>query len=283
MYRIALLISLVPLAFGVVAGCGDGSSTEAPAAVEVSPVVVEAQFTGDVACASCHADIVEAYSQTNHKRGFSRFKADEAIERFDVERVVYNEHRNVHYEVYVKGDTLYQREYREDVNGALVHELIQAADYVIGSGNATRSYLLENNGYLTEMPLTWYVERGYWDMSPGYTQANDRFSRKIILDCLTCHNAIPTHSPSTQNHFTDIPEGISCERCHGPASLHVDFWTANQSAEAPDVDTTIVNPAAPNPRPADVELPAMSPGRRCCLQGRARCHNLSQWTRAPRE
>ena len=203
----------------------------------------EAAFVGDASCSSCHAEITEAYAQTNHKRGFMRFNAEEAIERFDVERAVYNEARNLHYEVYLDGDTLYQREYREDLNGDLVHELIHPADYVIGSGNATRSYLMENNGFVTEMPVTWYVERGYWEMSPGYQEANDRFSRKIILDCLTCHNDAPAHSPSTQNHFADIPLGISCERCHGPASLHVEYWEEHKDGEAPD-EANIVNPAS---------------------------------------
>ena len=239
MRRLAKELTLIILVVCFNVGCGG----EAPAHVARETIVEEPEFIGDATCSTCHAGIAETYAQTNHKRGFGRFNAADAIEGFDVERIVYNEARNLHYEVFVDGDTLYQREFREDLNGDVIHERVEAADYVIGSGNATRSYLMENNGFLTEMPVTWYVEREYWEMSPGYQEANDRFGRKIILDCLTCHNAAPTHSPNTQNHFTEIPEGISCERCHGPASLHVGFWEQHPDTSIAGTDPTIVDPA----------------------------------------
>ena len=213
---------------------------DVPAAV---PVV--ATYVGDGACSSCHGDIAISYAQTNHKRGFARFESAEAIETFEGETTVYHEPRNLYYDVFTRGDTLFQREYRLDVNDNVIHELIEPADFVIGSGNATRSYLMERNGFVTEMPITWYVEREYWEMSPGYEEANDRFGRKIILDCMTCHTGIPTHSPFTQNHFTEVPLGISCERCHGPGGEHVAYWQ-NQPEGAglddQDYDQTIVNP-----------------------------------------
>lgn len=223
-------------------GCKKQSSEPEsyPDAATAEPAV---SYVGDNACQTCHAEVYDAYQLSNHKRGFTRFDLDHAPERFDINTTVYNELRNLHYDVFTSGDTLYQREYRIDDNGEVLHELVQAADYVIGSGNATRSYLMEENGLLTEMPVTWYVERAYWEMSPGYKEANDRFSRKIILECLTCHNAIPSHDPGTQNRYTQIPDGISCERCHGPASLHVAHWSERKREVLEEPDSTIVNPA----------------------------------------
>ena len=146
------------------------------------------------------------------------------------------------YTAFVRGDTLYQRETRPDTPG---WERVYAASHVVGSGNATRSYLMtvgdadSTAAYVTEMPLTWYVERSIWDLSPGYRDGNARFDRPITLDCLTCHNARPAHETS-QNFYTDVPLGISCERCHGPGSAHV---AAFESGGEP-TDTRIVNPAA---------------------------------------
>ena len=154
------------------------------------------------------------------------------------------------YQAFVRGDTLFQRETHPDVPG---YERTVAAAYVVGSGNATRSYLqavavpagdsTEAGEYLTQMPLTWYVERALWDLSPGYTQSNSRFERPIALECLTCHDARPGHEPS-QNFYTDVPLGISCERCHGPGSAHVEAFEVGGGA--PD-DTRIVNPADLSP------------------------------------
>ena len=100
--------------------------------------------------------------------------------------------------------------------------------------------------YYTEMPLTWYVERELWDLSPGYTQVNQRFDRPITLDCLTCHNGRPGHEPS-QNFFADVPLGITCERCHGPGSAHVSAFEAGGEPS----DSRIVNPAD---LPTDLQL-----------------------------
>ncbi len=57
---------------------------------------------------------------------------------------------------------------------------------------------------------------------------------------MTCHNSIPEHTPFTQNHYSDIPLGIGCERCHGPSSEHVERQLAGLDVH----DEEIVNPAA---------------------------------------
>ena len=203
-------------------------------------------YVGDGACQQCHADLAASYAQTGMGRSLSRFDPATAPERFgpDGAGPAVCADDGYCYRAFVRGDTLFQRETRPDTPG---YERTHAVDYVVGSGNATRSYLMAAGGtvdggphgeYLTEMPLTWYVERAIWDLSPGYEQRNQRFERPITLDCLTCHDARPGHEPS-QNFFTDVPLGISCERCHGPGSAHVAAFEAGGSPSDPQ----IVNPA----------------------------------------
>ena len=237
-YSITHILTRAFLFAIILAGCQPATPPETPPIVEVV-TQPGANYIGDASCAGCHEAIADTYSQTHHKTGFASFDADTAPESFDGITRVVDERRNLIYDVFLEGDSLKQRETRTDLNGEVIHELVYAADFVIGSGNATRSYLMQKNGFLTEMPVTWYVEKGIWDLSPGYRDANDRFSRKIILDCVTCHNGIPEHSPGTQNHYTDIPLGISCERCHGPASAHVAFWSAPESDRESDRDPLI--------------------------------------------
>ncbi len=187
--------------------------------------LAEAEYVGDAACAGCHADIAASYAQTNHARAVEPFDPATAPEAFDAagrSPAVYDPNLDLFYRAFVRGDTLFQREFRLDARGDTTHRRVHAAAYVIGSGHNTRSYLMQEGGYLTEMPLTWYVERGMWALSPGFEQVNTRFERPMTLECIACHNAIPEHTPGTQNHFGALPDGISCERCHGPASEHVE-------------------------------------------------------------
>jgi len=206
--------------------------TRSPAGPSVPAATTKA---GAASCASCHPGVVEHYRTTAHARSLSRFHPATAPETFE-DAVVCNEPSNLCYEAFVRDGRLYQREFRRDEKGRIVHEMTVQADYVIGSGNATRSYLMEENGYVTEMPLTWYVEAERWDMSPGYEASNDRFSRQINLECMTCHNATPSHTRFTQNHYTDVPLGISCQRCHARADEHAAFQTAGGSGADPIVE-----------------------------------------------
>jgi Tfp pilus assembly protein PilF len=66
-----------------------------------------------------------------------------------------------------------------------------------------------------ELPVSWYSENGgQFAMSPGYDRRDqDDFRRPVQEDCLFCHNAYPRKD-------TAYPEGIDCQRCHGPASDH---------------------------------------------------------------
>jgi len=198
-------------------------------------------YVGTEACSSCHADLTTSYLKTGMGQAVSLFDPETAVEQFQNGRspqVCSDD--GYCYQAVVRGDSLIQLETRPDDPG-YVRE--HAVSHVIGSGHATRSYLMEAGGgdegsYLTMMPLTWYVERAVWDLSPGYAQTNQRFDRAINLDCLTCHNGRPEHEPSL-NFYTDVPLGITCERCHGPGSAHVDAYLADDDP----ADSKIVNPA----------------------------------------
>ena len=234
------LPTFVTLVGLLLAGCRaapeGGEAGAAPAA--------EAAFAGDEACASCHADLYASYHRTGMGRSVSRFEPATAPERFGEDGrspAVYNERFDLYYEAFLRNDSLFQREYRLDGRGEVTHELTYPADYVVGSGNATRSYFMRAGGFVTEMPLTWYVERALWDMSPGYETSNSRFSRPATLECMTCHNGFPEHSAFTQNHYAELPLGITCERCHGPAADHVEARLAGAEPDGPD--PTVVNPA----------------------------------------
>ena len=214
-------------------------------------------FAGDAACVPCHGDVVDRYRDTNHSRSLSDFDPAGAPERFEgsslsgipanafPEGWIHSPVDGLLYQAALDGARLVQREVlmAEDGRG-VAHEVTFPADQVIGSGNQTRSYLMVRNGRVTQMPLTWYAQQARWDLSPGYAEANDRFSRPIILQCLACHGDLPRLEPHTQNVFGELPRAISCERCHGPGAEHMERRMAGDAPGDGDEggDPWIVNP-----------------------------------------
>ena len=98
--------------------------------------------------------------------------------------------------------------------------------YYIGSGVAGRSFGYVRDGFLFEAPVTWYAQTGSWDVSPGYaSDTASRWSRPIEPSCLFCHASQIRWREGTLNGYGDPAfgqDGVACERCHGPGSLHVE-------------------------------------------------------------
>lgn len=97
-------------------------------------------------------------------------------------------------------------------------------DYFIGSNAAGRTYARERDGYLFELPVTWYAQKGAWDASPGYEKDGEiRLTRAVEPTCLQCHASRVRPVLGTQNRYGDPPfleGGVGCERCHGAGSEH---------------------------------------------------------------
>lgn len=176
-------------------------------------------WVGSATCASCHSSIYQAYLQTPKGRSFYRLKPD-SLE--DLRHpLVYDPHKDFYYTARWEGDSFYIYEYRLR-NRDTVYLRREVAQYGIGSGHGTRSYLLYREGYLYQAPITWYSSAGKWDLSPGYENGhNSRFDREISPSCLYCHSSEFEPTPGSFNHYQKIGTFIGCEKCHGPGSEHV--------------------------------------------------------------
>jgi Tetratricopeptide repeat/Cytochrome c554 and c-prime len=165
-------------------------------------LLAAAAFVGSAACGSCHPKIAADYAKTPMARSSGR------VERLDPVRFTAGGHR-----------------YRIANNRLYFDQGDVPFDYFIGSNTAGRSYLFSREGYLFELPVTWYQQTRKWDASPGYEQESEvRLNRAIDPTCLACHASRLQPIYGTQNRYADPPfleGGVSCERCHGPGSEHV--------------------------------------------------------------
>jgi predicted CXXCH cytochrome family protein len=142
---------------------------------------------------------------------------------------------------------LFQRRHQVGFDKRETNTLELEAHYVVGSGNHARTFLHRTaSGRLVQLPVSWYAERGgFWEMSPGYDRpAHLDFRRVIDAGCMSCHNGYPRtrveDDPEGPRFGNSLPEGIDCQRCHGPGQRHIDAIARG------DVDggrRAIVNPA----------------------------------------
>ena len=141
-----------------------------------------------------------------------------------------------------RGGKYYQRRWQVGFDGKETSVDEKQVDFVIGSGNHARTYLhLTPQKTLPVLPLSWYAEKGgYWEMSPGYEQPDYPGSvRPVHYECMFCHNAYPKipvmeHAASPEMTFVEpLPEGIDCQRCHGPGQGHVDLTGSPSLHAAP--------------------------------------------------
>ncbi len=222
------------------------------------------EFVGKETCRSCHMDRYDTYILSEMGRSFKPARLSNSAARFEGIKPVYDATKDLYYLPFAKGDELFVTEYRL-ANRDTVYKRTEKIDYIVGSGHHTNSHMREENGYVYQIPVTWYVQEGRWDLPPGFHNGNNaRFDRAIQLECMTCHNARPTFVQGSENRFSMIPHGIDCESCHGPGELHTREMLAGNTVDTSKaIDYTIVNPRhLPLERQFDV-------CQRCHMQGAA--------------
>ncbi len=222
------------------------------------------KYVGIMACRQCHYDKYETFIETGMGKSFDHANKNKSSAKFNKHDVIYDKHLNLSYLPFWEGDSMKILEFRLKGKDT-TYRRVEAVDYIIGSGQHTNSHIMNTNGYLTQMPLTYYTQKGKWDLPPGFEAGfNSRFSRKIGLECMSCHNSLPDFVIGSENKFNDIPTGINCERCHGPGEIHVKEKTAGILVDTSTyIDYSIVNPAKLS---IDLQFDVC---QRCHLQGNA--------------
>ncbi|HEV2720326.1 MAG TPA: tetratricopeptide repeat protein [Thermoanaerobaculia bacterium] len=198
-----------------------------------------AMFVNDAQCTSCHQKIVHSYHDVGMSKSFYRPRQDDVIEDFSKLPFKHAKSGDVMDLRWRNGRLIFRR-----VNGASVFE--QPVDWILGSGHHARTYLYQTpNGELYQLPLAWYTQTKEWGMAPGYDRRDhEGVLRRARHECLFCHNAYPARA-APANYWSDqtlpatLPEGIGCQRCHGPGSEHVAL--ANAGADNSQVRAAIVN------------------------------------------
>lgn len=233
------------------------------------------EYVDSTQCAACHSEIFETYQRTGMGRSFFRPNSKNLVEDFKNKNTYYHGASDRYYTMIERDGRYFQRRHQLGPNGQPANVEEKEIAYVIGSGNHARTYLhLNAQKKLVELPIAWYSEDGgHWAMNPGYDRLDHQdFRRSVTLECMFCHNAYPQMKQDSDRSGGEavfegnIPQGIDCQRCHGPGSAHVNAaQTGNSNIEA--IRSAIVNPARLSSE-RNIEV---------CMQ----CHLESTSTRLP--
>jgi tetratricopeptide (TPR) repeat protein len=244
-WRMTALVLLALMGVYLAMGCLLRGTHPPP--VQAQP---KAEYVDPSICARCHGDVAATYRQTGMGRSFHRVGASDRTASFNTHNTLYNKASDRYYTMLERDGELYEQRYTIGFEGQQANRMEKQIDYVVGSGDHARTYLHRTaDGKLIELPVSWYSELGgSWGMSPGYDRPDQQdFRRPIAYECMFCHNAYPSlnvqgvASGDRETFGDTIPEGIDCQRCHGPGSVHVKAAsTSGASAEA--IRSSIVNP-----------------------------------------
>ena len=258
-------VSLVAAWLAATAQAGADDATARTAAEAVDPLAERGYsvtggaapgYVDDQLCGSCHADLYRSYQEVAMAKSFYRPRPDNDIEDFS--KGYYHEPSRRHYAMLRRDGELFMTRYQLDSGGEPIHEIEQKIDWILGSGNHSRTYLVHApGGELYQMPLAWYTQTQSWGMAPGFDHPRHLgLSRRVRRECMFCHNAYPDvpvgNDAYTAPHVypVKLPEGLGCQRCHGPGAEH------SRLAMSEEVDfkrlyASIVNPGDLEPRLRD--------------------------------
>jgi Flp pilus assembly protein TadD len=188
-------------------------------------------FVDEAACALCHRGLAESYREKGMARAFRRPRPESDIESFAAPPLLHSL-SGQSFQITRRGERLVFRRWQTDAAGAPVNVFETPVDWILGSGDHARTYLYQTPaGEIFQLPLAWYSQTRSWGMAPGFDRADhDGVLRRVRRECLFCHTSYPDVPAGADAYGAPqvfpahLPEGVGCQRCHGPGAEHV--WLA---------------------------------------------------------
>ena len=196
-------------------------------------------MVGDGACSSCHREKVEGFHQTAHYLTSSLPSKDSILGNFTPgANVLRTSNPDLSFRMEEKEASFFQTA----VEGAAPDSESRTERFglVIGSGGKGQTYLYWRGDRLFQLPVSYWKELG-WVNSPGYRDGEVNFERPIIPRCLECHATYFAALPPPPNRYSQagFVVGITCEKCHGTGSEHVQ---QEKLKPGPAAHSAVLNP-----------------------------------------
>jgi predicted CXXCH cytochrome family protein len=206
-------------------------------------------YVGSQSCAACHPAEYASHSQSGHARTLHRTSQTSLAKRLNGTSHPDPEQVDTSWSYLLRNGQLWiERRGTVDVERFPI-------DYAFGSGNHATTFvtLIDRS---TDRPtslehrLTVFSHKEALDITPGQARvpgvdspgvgpSGHRYSSSGTLKCFECHTtATSDRGPLVLDEATMVPN-IGCERCHGPARMHV------QAAQRHAGDAELAMPFGP--------------------------------------
>lgn len=180
-------------------------------------------YVGSASCEKCHKAIYDSYVSTFHfnstktssyKNISGSFASGQNTFVHNSDTKIVMEHRDngLFQVLYVKGKE--KESHRMDVTFGIKH---------------AQTFLYWQGSKAFELPISYYTSVNTWGSSPAYPSVIN-FSRSIGKGCFECHSSYIDSKLNPINQQVEeeldkstLINGIDCERCHGPATNHVNY------------------------------------------------------------
>ena len=187
-------------------------------------------YAGSRACKGCHEKEYASYARHSMARtGMRRIEdVDPAwlARLFDAGAPVVHARSGFSYRPFRRDGRYFVAEALLGKGGAPIASWDEPVTHVFSAGSYGLALYSTRGGRLVHLPIDYYAQAGRWRwaLDPMAFGANPRMGVELDTYCISCHSDEPAR------RFVDpLPDGIGCERCHGPSKRHVETLSATDT------------------------------------------------------
>jgi 5-methylcytosine-specific restriction endonuclease McrA len=187
-------------------------------------------FVGAKACAACHQDMYDAWKGGRHSKMIQPAGAASVKANFSKGTVTL---RGIRYRLRAENG-----EYFISESYLTGKEQEHRVEFTLGSRRIQHYLTTIENGKIIVLPPSWDVQRQQWFDNMEIVRPDENDQKPVQQwnkTCVGCHVSQQDdhYNPATHTYATAWADfGTSCERCHGPGSLHVQTYSRDKESRA---------------------------------------------------
>jgi len=178
-------------------------------------------YGGTASCKRCHEQIYATYAK--HSMARTGMRPIASVDQvwigkiFDAGTEVVHQRSGFSYRPYRRGSKFFVEEALLDGNGGAIAKWIEPVTHVFSAGSYGLAFYSRHGTQLIHIPIDYYARAARWDLDPMAFGGNPRLTNALGPFCASCHTDDPA-----QRFIDPMPQGVGCERCHGPSKHHIE-------------------------------------------------------------